>query len=362
MIAVMASTHRPLVIIGAGQSGLTAARAARDAGLTPLVLEAGPRASGSWPNYYDSLRVFSPARFSGISGHRPIEADPDDYPGRDVIADYLEGFSASLDVEVRTGTRVTDVETAVHGYAVHTATGDTIEAAGVVAASGSYGAPHLPPWPGQDGFTGNVLHVADYRNPEPYAGQRVIVVGGGNSAVQVGHELAQVATVTLATRQPINMVDQRRDGRDLHHFLAAGFDHLPVEWFAPFVTGGLVIDIGGYRKAFEAGLLDRRPLFTEFDTHGVVWSDGTREQVDTVLLATGYRPDLGYLAGLGALDETGAPRHNGGISTTCPGLAYVGLEFQRSFASNTLRGAGADAEHIVAPLAAYAAGLHTGLA
>nr|WP_051815358.1 hypothetical protein [Glycomyces tenuis] len=177
--------------------------------------------------------------------------------------------------------------------------------------------------------------------------------------VQVGYELAQIASVTLATRAPINLVDQRRDGRDLHHLLTAGYDHLPVEWFAPFVSGGLTLDIGGYRKAFETGLLDRRPMFTAFDEDGLVWTDGTRERVDVVLFATGYRPNLGYLAGLGVLDEAGMPRHIGGVSTTHPGLAYVGLEFQRSFASNTLRGAARDAEHVMGPLAAFAAGLHT---
>ncbi|GAB3227470.1 ArsO family NAD(P)H-dependent flavin-containing monooxygenase [Glycomyces halotolerans] len=355
----MTEQSRPIAIIGAGQSGLTAARAARDAGLVPLVLEAGPRAAGSWPHYYDSLRAFSPARFSAIPGHRPLDADPDDYPARDEIAAYLEGFASSLGVDIRTGTRVEEVTTDGGGFLVRTTTGERIEAAGVVAATGSFGNPHLPGLPGRNEFGGEVLHAADYRHPGPYAGRRVVVVGGGNSAVQIGYELAQVATVTLATRQPINLIEQRPEGRDIHHLLAAGYDHLPVEWFAPFVSAGLTLDIGGYRKAFEAGLLDRRPMFTSFNEDGLVWSDGTREQVDVVLFATGYRPNLGYLTGLGALDEAGMPRHTGGVSTTHPGLAYVGLEFQRSFASNTLRGAARDAEHVMDPMAAFAAGLHT---
>lgn len=355
----MTGHSNPIVIIGAGQSGLTAARAARGAGLEPLVLEAGPRAAGSWPHYYDSLRVFSPARFSAIPGHDPIPADPDDYPARDEIAAYLEGFAAGLGVDIRADTRVEEVSATDGGYLVRTATGATIEAAGVVAATGSFGNPYLPHLPGQESFGGEVLHVADYRNPDPFAGERVVVVGGGNSAVQVGYELAQVASVTLATRTPVNLVEQRPDGRDIHYLLTAGYDHLPVEWFAPYVSAGLTLDIGGYRKAFEAGLLDRRPMFTAFTSEGLIWSDGAREPVDTVLFATGYRPHLGYLSDLGALDEAGMPRHTGGVSTTHPGLAYVGLEFQRSFASNTLRGAAGDAEHIMAPLAAVAAGLHT---
>lgn len=355
----MTRTKLPLVIIGAGQSGLTAARAARDAGLAPLLLEAGTRPTGSWPHYYDSLRAFSPARFSAIPGHSPIPGDPDHYPSRDTVSAHLESFAESLDAEIRYDCRVTDVESAEHGFVVHTEAGQAIEAGGVVAASGTFGNPYVPLLPGRGDFTGETLHVADYRRPDKYAGQRVVVVGGGNSAVQVGYELAQVATVTLVTRHRLNLVYQRPDGRDLHHLLVAGFDHLPVEWFAPFAMGGLVIDIGGYRQALEAGVLDQRPMFSAFDGNEVVWEDGTREPADTVIFATGYRPDLGFLRSLDALDDTGMPRHLGGISTTCPGLAYVGLEFQRSFASNTLRGVARDAEHIMPPLAAYAAGFHT---
>lgn len=94
-------------------------------------------------------------------------------------------------------------------------------------------------------------------------------------------------------------------------------------------------------------------MFTEFHPDGVVWADGTREQVDTVLFATGYRPHLDYLSPLGALDDVGLPLHSGGISATHPGLVYLGLEFQRSFSSNTLRGVRRDADHIIPALAAH---------
>jgi putative flavoprotein involved in K+ transport len=94
-------------------------------------------------------------------------------------------------------------------------------------------------------------------------------------------------------------------------------------------------------------------MFTALTTGGVIWPDGTREQVDTVMFATGYRPHLDYLSPLGALDEAGMPLHTGGISATHPGLVYLGLEFQRSFSSNTLRGVHRDAEHVIPPLAAH---------
>jgi len=135
-----------------------------------------------------------------------------------------------------------------------------------------------------------------------------------------------------------------------------GFDHLPPAWLVHLVPGRLVNDPGAYRQALESGTLERRPMFAALDGDQVVWSDGTAERVDAVLLATGYVPNLDYLAGLGALDGAGMPLHSGGLSLTHPGLVYLGLEFQRSFASNTLRGVAADAEHVIAALAAYAGG------
>lgn len=346
----------PVVIVGGGQSGLAAARAARDAGLQPLVLEAGDRPVGSWPSYYDSLTLFSPAAYSSYPD-MPFQGDPDRYPTRDEVVAYLERYAASLDVEIRTRTKVVAVESGDQGFVVRTADGQAIAAAGVIAASGSFSKPHLPTLPGQETFTGDLLHVADYRNPKPYAEQRVVVVGGGNSAVQVGYELAEVATVTLATHTPLAFLPQRHGGKDLHYWLRTlGFDDLPPAWLAAIVSQPFVLDTGRYREALESGRFDRRPMFTGLDGNHVIWADGSSEAVDVVLFATGYRPSLGYVRDLGALDENGMPLHSGGISLTHPGLVYVGLEFQRSFSSNTLRGVSRDAEYVVAPLAAHVQG------
>ncbi|MDO3704395.1 NAD(P)/FAD-dependent oxidoreductase [Micromonospora sp. C28SCA-DRY-2] len=352
----MTPRTEPLVIVGGGQSGLAAARAALTAGLRPVVLHAGTEPVGSWPDYYDSLTLFSPARYSALPG-LDFGGDPERYPSRAEVVAYLRRYAAGLDADIRTGVRVAAVLPRPDGgYLLRTDAGDELAAAGIVAASGSFGNPHRPVLPRQDRYAGELRHVADYRRPEPYAGRRVVVVGAGNSAVQVGHELAAYADVTLATRAPVRFLPQRIRGRDLHHWLrVTGADLLPGPVLARLVRHAAVLDTGVYRDAIAAGAPARREMFTAFTDDGVIWRDGTAERVDAVLFATGYRPHLAYLAPLGTLDD-GLPRQRGGISTTHPGLGYLGLEFQRSFSSNTLRGVGRDAAYVLAAVAAHVSG------
>ncbi len=342
-----------VVVIGAGQSGLAATRALQARGIGPVVLEAGPEPAGSWPHYYDSLTLFSPVAYSSLPG-LDFPGQPDHYPHREEVVSYLRRYAAGLDADIRTGTPVTAVEAdGQGGFLVHTATGELFRARGLVAATGSFGNPYVPDLPGLGGFTGRTQHVAGYRNPYEHAGERVIVAGAGNSAVQVGYELSQVATVSLATRHPVIFVPQCRDGKDVHYWLqATGFDLLPPEWLRRYFGGRTVDDTGKYQHALDTGQLDRRPMFTALEGDSIIWPDRTREHVDTVLFATGYRPNLDYLRPLGALDG-GMPLQSGGISATHPGLVYVGLEFQRSFSSNTLRGVYRDAEHVTGPLVAH---------
>jgi putative flavoprotein involved in K+ transport len=343
----------PVVVVGGGQSGLAAARELRGLGMDVLVLEASDRPAGSWPCYYDSLRAFSPASYSAMPG-MSLGGAPERYPSRDEVADYLQRYAMALGVEIQTGARVQTVRQDGGEFVVSTADGRTLRASGIVAASGSFANPHRPTWPGADGFTGELSHVADYHNPAPYAGRRVIVVGAGDSAAQVANELAPVATVTLATRHPLRFIPQRIGGEDVHYWLReTGFDTLPAQWLTKLTGGSVITDSVGFAHTLADGLVDQRPVFTALDGDQVIWSDGDREAVNAIILATGYRPSLDYLRELGALDEQGMPIHAAGISATHLGLVYLGLEFQRSFASNTLRGVSADAAAVIAPLVAW---------
>jgi putative flavoprotein involved in K+ transport len=346
-------SHVDAVVIGGGQSGLATARALTQHGLKPVLLEASEQAVGSWPRYYDSLTLFSPARYSSLPGMPFTGGDPDRYPHRDEVVAYLTAYAARLDAEVRTRSRVTAVRTDGSGFAVELESGGGLAARAVVAATGSFGHPHRPVLPGLEHFTGTLLHAADYRNPEPFAGQRVIVVGAGNSAVQIAADLASVARVTLATRRPVKFARQRTLGRDLHFWLRwTGIDTAPLGRFIRTAPTQPVFDDGRYRVALAGGAPDRRELFTAIDGPKATWPDGTVDEVDAILLATGYRPHLPYLSHLGALDAAGHPLHRDGASLTHPGLAFVGLEWQRSPSSNSLRGVGRDAARVAHRLAA----------
>jgi putative flavoprotein involved in K+ transport len=135
-----------VVVIGAGQSGLAAARALQARGISPVVLEAGDRAAGSWPCYYDSLKAFSPAGFNSMPG-LAFPGDPDRYPARDEVAGYLERYAAALGAEIHTHTRVAAVGKHGRDFVVVTADGRRLRAAGVVAATGSFSAPYRPGLP-----------------------------------------------------------------------------------------------------------------------------------------------------------------------------------------------------------------------
>ena len=149
-----ASGPAPVIVVGGGQSGLAAARVLREFRVPTVILEAGDRAAGSWPHYYDSLESFSPAEYSSLPG-MPFPGAADHYPSRDEVADYLERYAATLDVEIQTDTRVETIHQDGRAFLVLTEDGQELPASGIVAASGSFSNPYRPSLPGEETFTGD---------------------------------------------------------------------------------------------------------------------------------------------------------------------------------------------------------------
>jgi putative flavoprotein involved in K+ transport len=347
------------IVIGAGQAGLGTGYHLRRTALRWTLLESHADAAGSWPHYYDSLKLFSPARFSELPGFG-FPGDPERYPTRDEVVGYLRAYAAHFELPVETDVCVARVDTCDGGFCVRTADGETYQTRSVIAASGAFHKPFMPQLPGQQSFAGAILHSSDYCNPAQFAGQRVIVVGGGNSAVQIAVELAEAAHTSIATRAPIKFRQQRILGKDIHWWWrVTQVDRWPqtleIGYRSGLLVSGAVLDTGVYQAAIAAGKPDHRAMFTRFEPGGVLWADGAYEPVDAVIFATGYQPNLDYLAALGAIDAGGQPRQRYGVSLVKPGLYFMGIEDQRSYASATLRGVGPDAAYIVKHLQQYLA-------
>lgn len=199
----------------------------------------------------------------------PFTGAPDHYPGRDEVSDYLERYAAQLDVEIQTNTRVETIQQDGRTFLVLTEDGRVLPASGIVAASGSFSNPYRPGFQGEEAFAGELSHVADYRNPTPSAGKRVIVVGAGDSAARVANELAPLARVTIATRHPLRFIPQQLGGKDVHYWLRkTGFDTLPAVWLSKITGGSVVTDSAGFQQTLAEGRVDRRPMFTALDRGG----------------------------------------------------------------------------------------------
>lgn len=337
--------EKSVIVVGAGQSGLAAAHHLLRSGLRPILVDASDDDGGAWPHYYDSLTLFSPAQFSSLPG-LTFPGDPHSYPSRDAVIDYLYAYRRHLGVEVMRGRavealRLTSTGFAAVGMDLH------VEAPRAIVATGSFRRPYVPSIVDAERFQGDVFHSAGYRAPHMFADQRVAVIGGGNSAIQIAHELSTTAEVTLFTRRPIRWQPQRIFGRDVHWWLTkSGLDR--AGWSNKALRGVTpVVYDGRYRRAIRAGRIRRRAMFDAFAPDGVRWQSGERQQLDSVVFATGFRPDASILEGTTALDASGGILHTQGVSDAVPGLGFVGVPNQRNFASATLRGVGADARHVI---------------
>src|SRR5689334_2401469 len=180
----------PVIVVGGGASGLSAAGALARQGIDALVLDQDSRIGGTWARRYDRLHLHTVRRFSGLA-HFPIPAHYPAYLSRTDVVEYLEAYARHFGLRVVGDTTVTRIH-AVNGpggWAVETAVGDAWRAPVVVVATGQYRDPIMPPWPGRDLYAGRLLHSAGYANAPPFAGRRVLVVGAGNSGAEIAVDL-----------------------------------------------------------------------------------------------------------------------------------------------------------------------------
>jgi cation diffusion facilitator CzcD-associated flavoprotein CzcO len=205
----------------------------------------------------------------------------------------------------------------------------------------------VPRFPGGDAFAGRIIHSASYRAPDSFAGQRVVVVGGGNSGAQIVADLYEHASVTWATRTPPSFLPDHIDGRYLFGEESARYRAMTAGTTAPPRTLGDIVMVEPVRTARDRGVLEAVPMFTAFTENGVDWPDGRRTREDAVILATGFRPAIHHLAPLDVAEPNGRIMVRGTRAVREPRLWLVGYGDWTGYASATLIGVGRTARATV---------------
>ncbi len=347
--------QRDVVVIGGGQAGLAAGYYLRRTGLSYVLLDAGTAPGGAWRHTWPSLRLFSPAQWSSLPG-RLMPGGIDAYPTRAEALAYLEDYERRYALPVERPVRVSGVYHAPDALRVEADAG-TWRARAVISATGTYEAPFIPDVPGRLRFRGRQLHSADYRGPDAFRGQRVLVVGGGNSGAQILAEVSEVADAIWSTQRPPTFLPDHIDGRYL-------FEQATLRWKArlagepepPAASLGDIVMVAPVRAARERGVLHARGPFAELTEHEAVWPDGSRARIDAIIWATGFRPALAHLRPLGVIDADGRVRVHGTRSIDEPRLWLVGYGEWTGFASATLIAVGRTARATVEEIVAFLGG------
>ena len=339
-----------IVIVGAGAAGLATAGLLRRHGCEPVVLEAGPEPGAAWRERYDRLRLHTPRLLSGLPGKR-IPRRYGRWVARDDLVEYFQEYAQEHGLDVRTGVRVDRIDPS---WTLETPSGP-IGAETVIVATGYNGAPFIPDWPGRDTFTGELVHSSHYRNPAPYRGRDVLVVGAGNSGAEIATDVADggASRSRLSVRTPPQIVRRATAGIPAQ-LLGMAIRKMPPDWVDPFTktqrklsipdlsAQGLPRPEHGVRTAFlttgtvpilDVGIVDavRRgrvevvAAVEAFDEGDVLLADGSRIAPDAVIAATGFRAGLESLVGhLDVLGPRGLPVKTDGVPAL-PGLWFVGF-------------------------------------
>ena len=346
-------TSGPLVI-GAGPAGLAVAATLSREGVSCIVLERAASVGAAWHGRYDSLRLHTARWLSGLPG-AGIPRRYGRWVGRDDFVAYLGDYADRFGVRPEFGVEVSRLDRDGSTWRAETSAGPRFASA-VIVATGYSRTPHLPAWPGRDTFPGVLVHSADYREPSPYRGRHVLVVGAGNSAAEIAVDLAGVgARVDLSVRTPPNIV--RRDTLGVpSQLLGIALKRAPERVMNPLGTVlrrltvpnlsryGLPAPAGdgftqflrtrtvpvldhGFVQAVRAGRIRVVAIIDSFHGPEVRLGDGSTLRPDAVICATGYRTDLQSMVGhLGVLDERGMPRVHGATTLPeLPGLYFIGV-------------------------------------
>ena len=339
------------MVIGGGQSGLAIGHYLKAQNRKFLILDENPRIGDAWRQRWDSLRLFTPAKYDGLPG-APFPADPLSFPSKDDLAGYLEAYATRFDLPVLNGVRVERLWREGERY-IAAANGHRWEAHNVVVAAGASRSPKVPDFAARLAPSIVQIHSSDYRNPGQLQEGPVLVVGLGNSGAEIGLEVSRTHP-TLLSGKPGGEIPVRH-GRAAARFV------LPVVRFLGLHVLTLGTPIG--RKAAPAVKAHAAPLIRtkskDLAAAGVTFvprvtgvedgqpmlADGRRLEVSNVIWCTGFREDFGWIDPE-MLDGGGLPRQHRGVALGSPGLFFLGQEFMYAAVSATLPGSCRDARYL----------------
>jgi cation diffusion facilitator CzcD-associated flavoprotein CzcO len=310
-----------IVVIGAGQAGLSSAYHLKKLGLNPgkdfIVLDGAPAPGGAWQYRWPSLTLSTVNRVHDLPGMSFAENAGGDQTVQAAVAvpHYFAEYEAHFDLKVLRPAKVSVVCPRGERFRVESQAG-IFSACGLINATGTWEKPYIPDYPGQELFTGQQLHTADFRRAEDFAGQRVLIVGGGISAIQLLDQISQVTQTFWVTRTA-------------PRFRTGPFDEeagrAAVKMVEDRVRAGLppnsVVSVTGLpmTPAIEAmrqrGVLERQEMFSAITPSGVVWPDGRALDVDVILWCTGFRSALDHLAPLDLRELSGGITMSGRLAT-----------------------------------------------
>lgn len=344
----------PTVIIGAGQSGLSLGYHLKQRGLRFVILESNARVGDTWRKRWDSLRLFTPARFDSLVG-MPFPAHRFSFPTKDDMADYLESYAKRFDLPVRTGVTVDRVSRHGTRFLIE-AGGRRIEADQVVVAMANYQKGHVPAFATELSPEIVQLHSSDYRRPSQLREGSVLIVGAGNSGSEIAMELARAGhPVWMSGRNtgelPFKLSSffgQRIMGplllRFVFHRVLTTSTPMGRRVRASRIHRGAPLIRVRSRELADASVT-RVPRVSGVTGGAPVLEDGRVLGAANIVWCTGFEPGFSFLD-LAAFDEQGEPKHDRGVSYSEPGLYFSGLHFLHAFSSVMIHGADRDAAHI----------------
>ena len=327
-----------VVIIGGGQAALACAYFLKRTSLSYLILDAEEGPGGAWRHAWRSLRLFSPASWSSIAG-RMMSANADGYPTRADILDYLAAYEQYYAFNIERPVWVQSVRS--DGERLHIDSDSKHwSARAVISATGTWRHPQIPAIPDIGLYQGRQLHSSRYVEPKDFAGQRVLIVGGGNSGAQILAEVSMLANTTWVTLTEPQLLPDDVDGRVLFMRATerwkAQQEGRKVE--APIGGLGDIVMVPPVKEARERGVLHAVRPFTRFTPTGVVWPEGREETIDCVIWCTGFGPALDHLSALDVIEDNGRVVVAGTRSIQYPNLWLVGYGDWTGAASATLVG------------------------